>query len=141
MANTDSGPGLEGYVGEIRLFAGNFAPKNWAFCDGSLLAITDFRCLFDMIGTAYGGDGQTTFALPDLRARAIVGAGQGAGLTRYGIGQTAGTEQVPTQPVQVNTGSGATVNSAAAASGSNLQPALGLTYIICATGIFPSQTN
>ena len=141
MANTDSGPGLEGYVGEIRLFAGTFAPKNWAFCDGSLLPIADHRCLFDIIGNVYGGDGQTTFAVPDLRARAVVGAGQGDGLTRYAIGQAAGTAQVPTAPVQVNTGSGATVNSVAPPSGGNLQPVLGLNYIICVEGIFPSQQS
>ena len=132
---------MEGYVGEIRLFAGNFAPKDWAFCDGSLLSITDFTCLFDLIGTVYGGDGQTTFALPDLRARALVGAGQGAGLTGSAIGQAAGTEQVRTEPVQVITGNGAGVDSVAPANDSNLQPALGLNYIICVNGIVPSQRS
>ena len=67
------------YVGEIRMFAGNFAPAGWAFCDGTLLAIADYDTLFNLIGTTYGGDGQTTFALPDLRSR--VPAHQGNGLT------------------------------------------------------------
>jgi microcystin-dependent protein len=73
----------------------------------------------------------------------VIAAAQGNGLTRYAIGQTVGTDQVPTQPVQVNTGSGPStiVNSVAAASGNNLQPVLGLTYIICVEGIFPSQTS
>ena len=130
-----------GYVGEIRLFAGTFAPRDWAFCDGSLLQITDFTCLFTLIGTVYGGDGQTTFALPDLRARVVVGAGQGGGLASYAIGQAAGTERVPTQPVPVITGNGVEVDSVAPVSDSNLQPVLGLNYIICVEGIFPSQRS
>lgn len=133
---------MEGYVGEIRLFAGNFAPRDWAFCDGSLLAIADFKCLFDMIGAAYGGDGQTTFALPDLRARAVVGPGQGVGLTAYAIGQAAGTEQVLTEPVRVVMGNdGGDLDSVAPVSDSNLQPVLGLNFIICVDGIFPQQLS
>src|SRR5215475_3046760 len=110
---------MEGYLGEIRLFAGNYAPLYWAFCDGSLLSVDDYEPLFKTIGNVYGGDGQTTFALPDLRARAVVGAGQGDGLARYRIGESAGSEQLPTQPVRVNTGGGAnaTVNSVAPTSG------------------------
>src|SRR5215468_10968039 len=133
---------MEGYVGEIRLFAGTFAPRDWAFCDGSLLRVDQYDELFEAIGNAYGGDGQTTFALPDLRARAVVGTGQGDGLTRYRIGESAGSEQLPTQPVRVNTGGGAnaTVNSVAPTSG-NLQPVLGLNYIICVRGIFPDQRS
>jgi microcystin-dependent protein len=132
---------MEGYVGEIRLFAGNFAPRDWAFCDGSLLAIAEFKCLFDMIGAVYGGDGQTTFALPDLRARAVVGAGQGVGLTAYAIGQAAGTEQVPTEPVRVVSGTDADLALVSPVSDSNVQPALGLNFIICVNGIFPIQRS
>jgi microcystin-dependent protein len=62
------------YVGEIRPFGGNYAPKDWLLCDGSLLQISDYMMLFNLIGTTYGGDGQTSFALPDLRGRTIVGA-------------------------------------------------------------------
>ena len=77
------------YVGEIRLFAGNFAPLNWMFCDGSLLPISENEVLFSLIGTTYGGDGQSTFALPDLRGRAIVH--QGAGFV---MGEMASVESV-----------------------------------------------
>ena len=137
--------GGDGCVGEIRLFAGNYAPASWALCDGSLLSNTEpddssvRRPLFEVIGYAYGGDGKTTFALPDLRGRAAVGVGQGAGLSLYELGRTAGAEQVPTQSIQANTGGGptATVNSVAAASGNNLQPALVLNFIICMEGLFP----
>jgi len=77
------------YVGEIRMFAGNFAPSNWMFCEGQLLSIADNDALFNLIGTTYGGDGQTTFALPDLRGRAPVHAG-----TTHQLGQWDGTEAV-----------------------------------------------
>lgn len=82
------------YVGEIRLFGGNFPPRDWAFCDGSLLPISGFETLFQLIGTTYGGDGQTTFGLPDLRGRAPLHQGQGPGLSNYVIGQSGGTESV-----------------------------------------------
>src|SRR5262245_57641437 len=132
---------MEGYTGEIRLFAGDYAPRDWAFCDGSLLPIADFEPLFQLIGAAYGGDGQTTFALPDLRARVVVGVGQGDGLTRYGIGQAAGTEQIPTQAVPITTGNGGDLLSVTPTSGNNLQPVLALNYIICLDGIFPSERS
>ncbi len=67
----------DGYLGEIRIFAGNFAPRKWAFCAGQLLDISTNQALFSIIGTIYGGDGRTTFGLPDLRARVVVGAGDG----------------------------------------------------------------
>jgi microcystin-dependent protein len=82
------------YVGEIRLFAGNFAPAGWLFCDGSLLPIAENEVLFVLIGTTYGGDGQETFALPDLRGRVPVGIGNGPGLSSINIGQSAGSESV-----------------------------------------------
>jgi microcystin-dependent protein len=77
------------YVGEIRMFAGNFAPAGWLFCDGSLLPIAEFETLFFLIGTTYGGDGQSTFALPDLRGRVPVHQGTG-----FFLGQSGGSEQV-----------------------------------------------
>lgn len=77
------------YVGEIRMFGGNFAPSGWMFCEGQILAISDYDTLFNLIGTTYGGDGQSTFALPDLRGRIPVH--QATGFT---IGQLAGTETV-----------------------------------------------
>lgn len=71
----------EGFIGEIRMFAGNFAPRNWAFCDGQLLSISSNTALFSILGTQYGGDGRTTFGLPDLRGRFAMHAGDGPGLT------------------------------------------------------------
>ncbi|GAA4391246.1 phage tail protein [Hymenobacter koreensis] len=82
------------YIGEIGIFAGNFAPLGWAFCDGSVLPISENEALFTLIGTTYGGDGQETFALPDLRGRAPMHFGAGAGLSTRVVGETAGVEQV-----------------------------------------------
>jgi microcystin-dependent protein len=84
----------ESFIGEIRMFAGNFAPLNWSFCDGSLIAISQNDTLFSLIGTTYGGDGQQTFALPDLRGRLPLHMGQGPGLSSRVIGELAGTESV-----------------------------------------------
>src|SRR5262249_56656786 len=97
---------MEGYLGEIRLFAGFYAPLNWAFCDGSVLSIDDENFpLFQAIGSVYGGNGQTTVALPDLRARAVVGTRQGDGLTRHRSGGSAGRWRAPTSPPRVRTAS------------------------------------
>ena len=82
------------FLGEIRLFGGNFAPLGWAFCSGQLMPISENDALFALVGTTYGGDGQVTFALPDLRGRLPIHQGQGPGLSTYVIGQLAGTENV-----------------------------------------------
>jgi microcystin-dependent protein len=82
---------MDGYVGQVCLFAPNFAPKNWAYCSGQLLAISQNQALFSLLGTTYGGDGRVTFALPDLRGKAPVGIGQGPGLSNYTLGQVTGT--------------------------------------------------
>jgi microcystin-dependent protein len=87
----------EPYLGEIRLFAGNFAPDGWAFCDGSVLAISQNDALFALIGTTFGGDGNVTFALPDLRGRVPIHAGPGPGLTRRTPGDSGGAETVSIQ--------------------------------------------
>lgn len=91
------------YLGQIILFAGNFAPLNWAFCDGSLLSIADNSALFSILGTTFGGDGQTTFALPDLRGRAPVHAGSvpGPGVSHYSAGEKGGQEKVTLSSDQV----------------------------------------
>lgn len=81
-------------IGEIRIFAGNFAPRSWAFCNGQLLAIAQNTALFSILGTIYGGDGRTTFALPDLRGRAAISPGQGPGLPNVPQGSRSGAEQV-----------------------------------------------
>jgi len=80
------------YLGEIRLFPYNFAPQGWATCQGQLLPINQNQALFSLLGTTYGGDGQTTFALPDLRGRAPIGVGQAPGLSNYVLGQKVGEE-------------------------------------------------
>jgi microcystin-dependent protein len=171
----------EAYIGSIVLFAGNFAPRGWAFCQGQLLPIAQNSALFSILGTTYGGNGQTTFALPDLRGRAPIGTGQGPGLTNVALGQQAGSESVtltvsqmpahnhlvacdaaaadnavPTNNYPGNPGSlsGATLYGPtptatmgpamiSAAGGSQpfsvQQPYLGLNYIICLEGIFPSR--
>lgn len=82
------------FVGEIRMFAGNFAPQGWAFCSGQLVPISENDALFQLIGMTYGGDGQQTFGLPDLQGRLPIHMGTGGGGT-YVIGQKAGVEQVP----------------------------------------------
>src|SRR5687768_16920561 len=78
------------FIGQIVLFAGNFAPRGWAFCQGQILSIAQNTALFSILGTTYGGNGQTTFALPDLRGRVPVGTGQGPGLPSMNLGQVAG---------------------------------------------------
>jgi len=80
------------FLGEIEAFAFNFAPKGWAFCAGQLLPISQNTALFSLLGTFYGGDGRTNFALPDLRGRLANGFGQGQGLQLYNLGQTGGEE-------------------------------------------------
>src|SRR5687768_993649 len=82
---------MEGFIGEIRLFAPNFAPRDWALCNGQLLPINQNQALFSILGTTYGGDGRTTFALPDLRGRSAIGAGSGPGLSSYTLGQQTGS--------------------------------------------------
>ncbi len=84
----------EPFVGEIRMFAGNFAPRGWAFCDGQLLAVSQNDALFSLLGTIYGGDGRTTFGLPDLRGRIPIHAGSGPGLSPRRLGAKAGAEKV-----------------------------------------------
>lgn len=80
------------FIGEIRMFGGNFAPRGWAFCEGQLLAIAQNTALFSLFGTTYGGDGRTTFGLPDLRGRAPIHPGQGPGLTSRTLGERGGAE-------------------------------------------------
>lgn len=172
------------FVGEIKLFAGNFAPAGWAICNGSLQPISENETLFNLIGTTFGGDGQNTFALPDLQGRLPVHQGQGPGISQnYQIGEKAGvetvtlsTQQIPVHNhavliTQTNQQAGpqdayfASVTSLQAGvnaynnalpadqplvntslqpvGGSqphdNIQPTLGITYIISLFGIFPHQ--
>lgn len=169
----------EAMIGEVKLFAGNFAPRGWALCEGQLLPINSNQALFSILGTTYGGDGRTTFGLPDLRGRVPVGVGSGPGLTNMRAGDKKGTEtntltssnmpahghsvktDLPTYSFKSSTkelksGSSALVGVANPAnstvkkvfktgqSGSNapvnnIQPSLGMHYIICIQGIYPSR--
>lgn len=172
----------EPFLGEIRLFAGNFAPRGWAFCDGQLLAIASNDALFSLVGTIYGGDARTTFGLPDLRGRVPIGQGQGPGLNDYRVGNRVGAEQVTLLPnnlpvhnhnvkLQVSSGgaqddvpngnsvlsageeiyvegTASTVLNPSSVSQNrvgqtqphnNIQPSLGLNYIIALYGIYPSR--
>jgi microcystin-dependent protein len=176
---------MEEFIGIIKIFAGNFAPRGWALCNGQILSIAQNTALFSILGTTYGGNGMTTFALPDLRGRAPIGTGQGPGLSNFMLGETGGVESVtlttgqipahnhalnvndgdatvhkPTNtaviaaPVDVNgdgvndylsTTTNATLspNSIGSTGGNqpheNRVPYLGVSYIICLEGIFPSR--
>lgn len=116
--------GENDYVGEVLLFGGNFCPRGYLPCDGQLLSISSNTALFSLLGTTFGGDGKTNFALPDLRGRTPMGIGSGTGLPAIQHGENKGTEMVPTgQP------------------GKNVpnNPTLGMTYCICTQGIYPSR--
>lgn len=182
---------MEGTMAEIRMFAGNFAPKNWAVCQAQILTIASNTALFSLLGTNYGGNGQTTFGLPDFRGRIPVGLGQGPGLTYYVLGGLAGSETntignvnfpahshpfsgTVTMPATaadgtVDTAIGnypakltgtnmyATTNNGSAMGNmqlalvaspagqasptpvNNIQPVMGMNYIICMAGVYPSR--
>lgn len=183
---------MEEFIGAIKLVGFNFAPRGWALCNGQLMPIAQNTALFSLLGTIYGGDGQTTFALPDLRGRVAVGMGSGPGLSPIVQGQSGG---VDTTSITVNnlpahthaanlkvssavaTDHQATTNASIGAPGfpdgrnfkvtlgfnnsspnvelngdsvnvgatggsqpfNNMQPYVGLNYIICLQGIFPSR--
>ncbi|WP_120499142.1 phage tail protein [Roseovarius sp. EL26] len=92
---------MEPFIAQVMLFAGGYAPQGWAFCDGQVLPISGNESLFSLLGTTYGGDGRTTFALPDLRGRVPVHAGQGTGLTRRRLGQKFGGEAISSDDVEM----------------------------------------
>lgn len=124
---------MEPFIAEIKLFAGNYAPRGWALCDGQLLPISQNQALFALLGTTYGGDGKTTFALPDLRGRFPLHAGAGPGLTPHQLGDHGGSEH------------GTFVKSEDQAFGSGggsldiLPPFLALNFIIALQGVWPSR--
>ena len=136
----------EAFMGSIVLFAGNFPPRNWAFCNGQTLAIASNTALFAILGTTYGGDGQTTFKLPDLRGRVPVHAGGsvGPGLSNVALGELAGSRAVTLLPkAGVAPATAHTPGIVGVVGGgesvSVMQPYLGLNYIICTAGLFPSR--
>jgi microcystin-dependent protein len=117
------------YVGEIRLFAGNFAPAGWMFCDGQLLPISENETLFQLIGTTYGGDGESTFALPNLQSRIPIHMGSGGGGT-YQLAETGGAESVTLTTQQMPQHTHAFIvsgDSGSASNANNAMPATGVT--------------
>lgn len=133
------------FVGEVTRFAGNFAPRGWAFCNGQLLPIAQNDALFSLLGTTYGGDGRTTFGLPDLRGRAPIHPGTGPGLPTFRLGQKTGMEQSTVRkqqtPVTASVGnSSVVVVQSIPDMVNNMQPSLGVNYIIALIGIYPSRS-
>lgn len=180
---------MDEFIGIIKIFGGNFAPQGWALCNGQLLSIAQNTALFSILGTTYGGDGRTTFGLPDLRGRAPIGMGQGPGLPAIQQGELSGeanhtliatempmhnhTESVSSTDATLSAAtSGASIATPGALSGrsftptlgfntstpntalnpasisvaggsqphNNMQPYLGVNYIICLQGVFPSRS-
>jgi microcystin-dependent protein len=130
------------FVGEIRIFAGNFAPTGWALCDGQLLPISQNTALFSLLGTYYGGDGKSTFGLPNLQGCVPIGQGQGAGLTDRFIGETAGEASLTLitseMPNHVHTMTGETLANA------NLKTpsaAVTLAKLPAGSNLYQSTTN
>lgn len=117
----------ESFIGEIKLVGFNFAPRGWAECNGQLISISSNQALFSLLGTIYGGDGRTTFALPDLRGRIPVGTGKGPGLNDIKQGQKSGTINIPS------------ATNSEPSPDNMLTPTLGLKYIICVAGMFPGR--
>ncbi len=172
---------MDEFIGIVKIFAGNFAPRGWAYCNGQLMSIAQNEALYAILGTTYGGDGVTTFGLPDLRGRTPIGPGQGKGLTNRVLGEASGVETVTllttSMPAHTHLASAVTAVSDKATPGGNLwateatgstlqfsdqapntamspraigaaggsqphdnmQPYLGISFIICLEGLFPSQ--
>jgi microcystin-dependent protein len=140
-ANYSSAVSAEPFIGEIIMFAGNFAPRGWALCNGQILPINSNQALFSLLGTTYGGDGRTTFMLPDLRGRVAVHSDTGSGLSEYKLGQKGGSESVAIpQGPKVNPTKNGKVNVAGTGTRvSNLQPYVTVNYIIATQGTYPSR--
>ena len=140
---TQTSQAQDGFIGEIRMFAGTYAPQSWAFCNGQTLQISENQALYSIIGTTYGGDGRTSFALPDLRGRVPIQPGQGQGLSIYQLGQKGGTEtSVPNPPYSAVAGPGVTNNINTIPVNTqinNVQPYLGVNFIICLDGVYPPR--
>ncbi|HEU4887232.1 MAG TPA: tail fiber protein [Thermoanaerobaculia bacterium] len=109
------------FIGEIRMFAGNFAPAGWMFCDGQLMPISQNDALFILIGTTYGGDGESTFALPNLQSRVPMHMGNGPDGVTYQLGEAAGTESVTLTTQQIPTHTHPLLGSSGAATAGNPQ--------------------
>jgi microcystin-dependent protein len=136
---------MEGMIGEVRLFAGNFAPKNWSFCNGATIAIASNTALFSILGTTYGGNGTTTFQLPNLQSRVCVGVGSGPGLSNYSLGQVGGSETVTltTQemPAHTHAANGSYAPFVQGGSGDESNPTAGYVAITPGSDIFAGNSN
>jgi len=133
--------GEDTYLGSICAVAAKYCPNGFMPAQGQLLSTSQNQALYYLLGNTYGGDGQTTFALPDLRGRTVTGAGNGPGLTPVPLGQRRGQEGVTLTPAQVPAANGplSTGNQAATQTVPTLPPQLGLTYCISTGGPFPPQ--
>ncbi|MCB2168900.1 MAG: tail fiber protein [Deltaproteobacteria bacterium] len=128
----------EPFYGEIRMFGFNYAPQNWAFCDGQIMSISQNPALFSLLGCNYGGDCTTTFALPDLRGRVAIHRGQGPGLTNRTIAQSGGDETISsTAALQ---GSQMPMQQPKLEPDNNMQPFLTVNFCIALYGIYPSRS-
>ena len=130
--------GMDDYLGEIVTVGFNFCPRGMMEADGRLLPIAENTALFSLLGTMYGGDGRTTFALPDLRGRVMVGAGQGPGLTDRRQGERGGTESDIAGPALAHDGGADPLGDSTA--GNNMPPYLALKQCIVTQGIYPSRS-
>ena len=146
VATDTHGSSGQAFLGQISLFAGTFAPAGWALADGQRLAIVGNEVLFSIIGTTYGGDGKTTFQLPDLRGRTAVGVGSANGGTQWALGQAGGSDELTLTTAQMpaHDHSLAPPNAVTGLTGgglpvSNDQSGLGLNYIVATQGLFPTR--
>jgi len=126
---------MDPFIGQIIMFGGTFAPRGWAFCEGQLLPISQYTAMFSILGTIYGGDGRTTFGLPDLRGRAAFHAGHGPGLTTRSLGQKSGGEtntlnstQLPAIPLKVSSANASQTVATAGASIATPGTTIGRTF-------------
>ena len=140
----------EPFIAEVRMWALNFPPRGWAFCDGQLLQIAQNTALFSIVGTSFGGDGRVTVGLPDLKDRAVMGVGSGPGLSRRRLGQKVGSETSTTTPLltgieisrelsHVESKSTSTFTEASYVN-TNRTPSLGINFAIALIGLYPSRS-
>ena len=147
---TNGGSNMDELIGTVKLFAGNYSPVGWFLCDGRLLQISQYSALFSVIGTAYGGDGRTTFALPDMRGRVAVGAGRGNGLSNRQVGEIFGTEKHVLKKENMAIQASDPVLPASGVANHSVTemqplpfevspPSIGMNYIICWRGEYPTR--
>ena len=143
----DGPPPAGKFLGEVTPFAGGFAPSGWAMANGQLLSIAQNTALFSLLGTTYGGNGTTTFALPDLRGRSVIGPGQGSGLSNRNVGDAVGVPNVSLTEAQLPAhnhtlpGGGVTGFSGGNQPFTTMQPSLAMNYLIYEQGNLPQQTG